>query len=150
MFGQNDPTQNIPEGRSRIRMCSLPDAGVKFFYTSPSGLIAVIFYIFETWSWLEHQETIPLLLVVRTLLLKRGNVSLSSTSEWPKCPFSQINTFDNSNLLSAQIYLNSQALNPAFLARFNPNFKICVLDAEINVFSSGFPFFFQYLLFPLH
>lgn len=77
-------------------------------------------------------------------------MQVQAPSERPKCPFSQMNTFDNSNLLSAQIFLSSQALNPAFLARFNPNFKICVLDAEINVFSSGFPFFFQYLLFPLH
>lgn len=62
-----------------------------------------------------------------------------------------MNTFDNSNLLSAQICLNSQALNPAFLARFNSNFKIYDLDTEVHDFPSGFPFFFfQYLLFPLH
>lgn len=59
MLGHINPTQNIPEERSRLRICSLPDARVKFFYSSPSGLTAVKFCVLKIWLWLEHQETIP-------------------------------------------------------------------------------------------
>lgn len=59
LFGQINPTQNIPDERSRRRMLGL-------FYSSPSGLTAVKFCVLKIWFWLEHQEKIPLFLEVRS------------------------------------------------------------------------------------
>lgn len=142
MFGQINPTQNIPDERSR-RMLGL-------FYSSPSGLTAVKFCVLEIGFDWNTRKKFHFFLEVRTLLLKRRNASSSSMSEWPKCPCSQwvflttqiCSQPKSASILKLWILLSWQDLILILkYVSWTLKFMFSLLI---------FLFFFQYLLFSLH
>lgn len=98
MFGQMNPTQNVPGARARTEKWHFHlQVLVKLFYSSPSVFKGYEFLDVYQLALTEAPRSNPIFSfrVVRALLLKRGSAGSSFTSGCPECPFSRMNTFVN-------------------------------------------------------